>query len=355
MRYGLIAANQFAEECPLRVSLTLLRAVLAFGVAVAAGAAHAVWTQPIEISGTERVPTGASVTLVLDSDQEIDGQVEERDDRQVLVFVLPDDGASQGLLRIDSGDRSRSLRIDDLAPGRTVIVDLRDFLPLEISAEPAVPQRRVRIRVGGGAGLIGSDYFANVISDNAGQLVGILNDLGGTGTQVADSADDRTSGVSVLLGVAVRIDDRNAIYVHAGYLESDHFDARVAGRTDLFGNDAQIISAGESELDVLSLAVGVEHGIGEQGRWQVYAGLGAMRSEFNDRSRTVTRLNGVEIDTFSSRSDEKDDALFVEAGVRYRLPVRRSEWLFDAGFRRSNETFFDAHMSEAYLRLIFAI
>ena len=327
----------------MTVNISPRPTVLALAVVLLLGAAPAlaVWNESIEIVG-EAVPAGTTVTLTMATGEIVDGEVSE--DGRRIVFVLPGNGPGSGTLTFTSpagvaaryplpahdGTRGLTLDLNDSrvragGPEKVALVD--DML------------KRWTLSFGVGYAYWASDYFQAIIDRNEQQLIGILQDLGGTGITTDSQADDGADGYVLALGIRRNLDSSSSLYGEVGYSESDAFKGRITGGADVFGNTFATTAAGKSELEIVTAMLGYERQIGSASNWRWYAQVGAMWTDLNDQSTTVAFVNGTQVDAFDSESSDDDTAALLGVGIRYRVPLDAVDIVVDLGVQQSNEVF----------------
>jgi len=340
-------------------NLALVTSVLMF-----APSAHALWNESIRITGEERLPQGASATLMLDTGQEIEGEVREDEDGQFLLFYLPGNEPRPGTLTITTAAGERTYLHGTHTADQTMALDLSAettaVMPLVPPIQTRTADTRVRlpdrlaVSLGARAAHWQSDYFREQIDRNTEALIPILDDFfGGTGSSARGSADDSGSEYGLVAGLTYNFSQNHGIYVEAGYSEMSAADGSVVGRTDVAGNDVVVLASGESAIDVYTLAVGYIRAFPRSSHWRWYAGIGAMRLDMEDESVTRTLVNGTEVDRFSGSGSDKDNAEFLEAGIRYEFArfAKKFGVSIDVGVRVTDETFNGEEISSLSLTL----
>jgi len=310
---------------------------------VACHSAHAVWNESVRIVGTPP-PSGATVRLELPSGEVVQGEVSSNeDDDEFLLFEVPGSSPRAGVVVVSINGQERRYTLGEHAPTDRLSLNLADSAVSVRAVVTHATHPQWQLGIGLSAHRFQSDYFDNVIRDQASVLGNVLTGLGGADPQLSAGADDSGSAWDVELMVRRTLGSDTALYFELGYTQTDAFDGANRGIVDVAGNSVEGIGIGSSELDIFNLGIGLERAFASGSAWRWYVGLGNLWSELDDESRSVLLVNGMEFQSATGSSNDHDQAQYVEAGIRYQVALPRQAIEFDLGVMRTNELFFDAH------------
>lgn len=288
-----------------------------------AASVWAVWNEEVSLIGENPPAAGTTLVFLLPDGEEIEGEVEERDDRYVVVFALPGQRPSAGTIVLEGqryvipsrpSSESLTLNLDTAA----VTFTQASASGNSVSTFGASPWQ---FELTGFYSTLYSDHFADQLNDSADEAAAlVLPSLGAQSISATSSADDDDTGFGAEFTLRHRLDGPWAWYSSLSYLQVDDFRGIVSATGVVPpGIDVEARSVASSELEILALSFGASHDFGANDIWRLYFGLGATQIRQSDEFVSSVLANDALLTEMAGNANKKERGTVFEFGVQRAL------------------------------------
>jgi len=332
------------------VKLGRAAATLAGCLALLSLPAFAVINQTVEFPDAQSIQ---GATLSLDgTDEVIEGEVREEDDRKIVVFVLPDDydgRAATANVIVDNVPRSYPITIGTSTP---------TFRTGDSRSSSRLPSGSFYYGIGAGIGSLSSDFASAIGQQSALDANGLLSGQGLTNIVSSVAADDSASAWDAIIEVGYWFPDDSRLSLDFRTGSVDNFGINVDVRGDV-PMSTSVISAesiATAGLDMWSANLNYRRFFTPTSNWGFLLTLGNHSVDRPTSFVSTLRLDGMPVDSFTG--GEELDENIVQYGIGLEWTQRQARtWVPTVGLRLSQtgdiEIFDDENSKQVQLYFTF--